>query len=77
MTHSERDRQDQQRGVAFTIAERDDFRCQCKFGNVCLRRMTGEDFLCDWCRGLDHLQACRELSVAASPAMHPSWRLIP
>ena len=43
-------------GVNYVLAENDHFRCQCPLRGSpfresrCIRRATGEDFLCDVCR---------------------------
>jgi hypothetical protein len=50
-THDRTDLTDKT-GVCYPLAEREDFRCQCAVStHPCLRRMTGEDFRCDVCRG--------------------------
>lgn len=59
-THQDRDDTDSANGVMFTLAESDDVRCMCKIGIPCLRRATGEDFPCTWCRDTDHMKACGE-----------------
>lgn len=56
MTHSARDITE--KPPVSLMAETEEFRCQCKYGTPCKRRMTQEDFLCDWCRGRDHNKAC-------------------
>jgi hypothetical protein len=62
--HPERDRQDEKAGVAYTVAEDENVRCQCDWGAWCQRRMTEEDLLCDWCRGRDHSAAAQDLARA-------------
>jgi hypothetical protein len=42
------------------MAESEQWRCRCQFGNPCGRKATAEDLLCDWCRGRNHEQACNE-----------------
>lgn len=44
------------------MAEAEDFRCRCTHGGegTCRRRMTAEDFLCDWCRGTNHIDKCND-----------------
>lgn len=61
-THEERDRQDGENDVPFTLAENEDFRCRCPHGARCQRRMTEEDWLCDWCRGRNHETECDNLA---------------
>jgi hypothetical protein len=44
------------------VERADPFRCLCrKVGDPCMLRATGEDKLCDWCRGRDHQKTCYEL----------------
>jgi hypothetical protein len=69
LTHDERDRDDDMRGVEYTRADSRHLQCQCKFGNSCAREQSQSDLLCDWCRGRDHQEACGELmSVSARRA---------
>ena len=60
-THKARDEVDKSQNIAFTLAESEDVRCQCKFGVPCRRRVTEEDLPCDWCRVRDHQQACDDI----------------
>lgn len=59
-THLDRDESDTADGITFVLAESDDVRCMCKIGIPCMRRMTEEDLLCDWCRNRNHTKACGE-----------------
>lgn len=60
-THRDRDRQAQAANILFVLADDEDTRCKCQFGEPCYRRMTQEDMMCDWCRGRDHYMACDEI----------------
>jgi hypothetical protein len=58
-----RDSMDLANGVAVVFAEREEFRCQCQFGQPCQRRCAGEDFMCEWCSPLDkdgHQKWCND-----------------
>lgn len=63
-THDERDRRDRAAGVEFQVAEREEFRCRCAYGNPCRRRMSyREDFMCEWCSDQGengHVTKCEE-----------------
>lgn len=37
-------------------------RCQCKYGQPCLRALMGTDGLCEWCHKTNHEEACDELA---------------
>jgi hypothetical protein len=61
-THEDRDRM--HRGIQFTRADSEHFRCRCTFGVPCSRQHTAADLLCDWCRGQGvegHERTCYEL----------------
>lgn len=73
VTHEVRDVLEREAGTAIAYAEREEFRCQCPFGQQCRRRATDEDFRCDWCRGTNHERWCYENPNAANGVFPGDW----
>jgi|SRR5215471_7510123 len=65
LTHEARDRLDLNAGLKVPYSTDARLRCQCGYGEPCKREMTQEDFLCDWCRGTDHMKWCYDNPAAA------------